>query len=211
MFLDFSSEISTRGQKLTLEGNFLVSPTFLGCVPPLHLTVLLNIEPLESEIWPWPKWFLLPFFQGSDKINSFIYSWLVWLNENLLFSFGFYYIKENILFGLVSFMVLRFFFHQGGRMKGRETNIDRCLFGCLKPFAKIMTTFFSSVQKYNKRVSDGFLMNICVVYYVWNSREKSHLTTLCNTSQTIISYTCDVCWTFRKAFLRSENPSNSPN
>ena len=142
MFLDFSWEISTRGQKLTLEGNFLVSPTFLGCVPPLHLTVLLNIEPLESEIWPWPKWFLLPFFQGSDKINSFIYSWLVWLNENLLFSFGFYYIKENILFGLVSFMVLRFFFHKGGRMKGRETNIDRCLFGCLKPFAKIMTTFF---------------------------------------------------------------------
>ena len=121
----FSSEISTRGQKLTLEGNFLVSPTFLGCVPPLHLTVLLNIEPLESEIWPWPKWFLLPFFQGSDKINSFIYSWLVWLNENLLFSFGFYYIKENILFGLVSFMVLRFFsIREGGWKGGKQILTD---------------------------------------------------------------------------------------
>ena len=165
----FSSEISTRGQKLTLEGNFLVSPTFLGCVPPLHLTVLLNIEPLESEIWPWPKWFLLPFFQGSDKINSFIYSWLVWLNENLLFSFGFYYIKENILFGLVSFMVLRFFFHKGGRMKGRETNIDRCLFGCLKPFAKIMTTFFHP----SKNTTKECLMDFWWIY-VWFTMFEIH-------------------------------------
>ena len=211
MFLDFSWEISTRGQKLTLEGNFLVSPTFLGCVPPLHLTVLLNIEPLESEIWPWPKWFLLPFFQGSDKINSFIYSWLVWLNENLLFSFGFYYIKENILFGLVSFMVLRFFFHKGGRMKGRETNIDRCLFGCLKPFAKIMTTFFFIRPKIQQKsvwwIFDEYMCGLLCLKFT----KQSHFTTLCNNSKIIITYTCDVCWTFRKVLLRWENPSNSQN
>ena len=76
--------------------------------------------------------------------------------------FSFRYIKENILFGLVSFMVLRFFVIKGGGgMKGRETNIDRCLFGCVgnldvKQFAKIMTvcSFFFHLSK-NTMMSDG--------------------------------------------------------
>ena len=97
----------------------------------------------------------------SQKIKSpFVYIWFIWLNENLLFSFR--YIKENILFGLVSFMVLRFFVIKGGGgMKGRETNIDRCLFDYVsnldvKQFAKIMTvcSFFFHLSK-NTMMSDG--------------------------------------------------------
>ena len=74
MYFDFSPEISTRGRsELHPGGEFFSIPLFWGVSswPSWALDRFAKYwASLESEIWPWPKLFLLPFFQGSDTATD---------------------------------------------------------------------------------------------------------------------------------------------
>ena len=67
MYFDFSPEISTRGRsELHPGGEFFSIPLFWGVSswPSWALDRFAKYwASLESEIWPWPKLFLLPFFK----------------------------------------------------------------------------------------------------------------------------------------------------